>query len=192
MNWRQKETVGMVKNNGAWCNLNRTTAENTGSATRKPAVENPPYPARRRRTWRYDVGRARNGGPVVRSRVSARGAGQTNVRTFRRPPRARAGRQASPHRPLGSEPPLPRRERAVLLAERDGGAQARRPYRTGDGRPAKTGTRHRRRTAIPGKGPPPPGCCFAWASRPDRSPTDRPRSPAPRRFRVASKRGSNS
>ena len=34
-----------------------------------------------------------------RSRVSARGAGQTNIRTFRRPPRARAGRQASPHRP---------------------------------------------------------------------------------------------
>ncbi len=123
----------------------------------KPAVESPPYSARRRRTWRYDVGRARNGGPVIRSRVSARGAGQTNVRTFRRPPRARAGRQASPHRPLGSEPPLPRRERAVLLAERDGGAQARRPYRTGDGRPAKTGTRHRRRTAIPGKGSPPPG-----------------------------------
>jgi hypothetical protein len=87
-----------------------------------------------------------------RSRVSARGAGQTNIRTFRRPPRARAGRQASPHRPqapsrgsgetrgaVGSPeapegastarvgPPLPRRERAALLAERDGGAQARRP-----------------------------------------------------------------
>jgi hypothetical protein len=64
--------------------------------------------------------------------------------------------------------------------------------RTGDGRPAKTGARHHRRTAIPGKGPPPPGCCFAWANRPGRSPTDRPRSPAPRRFRVASKRCSNS
>ena len=34
-----------------------------------------------------------------RNRVSARGAGQTNIRTFRRPHRTRAGRLASPHRP---------------------------------------------------------------------------------------------
>ena len=40
--------------------------------------------------------------PPRRSRVSARRAGQTNIRTFRPPPRARAGRQASPHRPQAS------------------------------------------------------------------------------------------
>ncbi len=45
------------------------------------------------------------------------------------------------------------------------GTEARRragppTLRTGDGRPVRTRTRHHRRTAIPGKGPPPPGCCF--------------------------------
>ncbi len=152
-----------------------------------------------------------------RSRVSARGAGQTNLRTFRRPPRARAGRQASPHRPWGFGPgfrrdpgavgspeapegastarvgpPLPRRERAALLAERDGGAQARRPSEPATG--ARSGPEPAT-TAGPrslGRDRRPRGAASAWANRPDRSPTDRPRSPPPRRFRVANKRRSNS
>ena len=61
----------------------------------------------------------------------------------------------------GSEPPLARRERAALLAERDDRRAGPPTLRTGDGRPDRTGTRHRRRTAIPGKGPPPPGCRFS-------------------------------
>ncbi len=182
--------------------------------------------------------------PRGRSRVSARGAGQTNIRTFRRPPWARAGRQASPHRPQASHqagaglknpspsgrpglqrpedpsstapgftrdpgavgsleapegastaragPPLPRRERAALLAERDGGAQARRPSEPATG--ARPGPEPATAAGprSPGRDRRPRGAALAWASRPDRSPTDRPRSPAPRRFRVASKRCSNS
>ncbi len=208
----------------------------------KPAVESPPYLAQRRRTWRYDVGRARNGGPKSRSRVSARGAGQTNIRTFRRPPRAWAGRQASPHRPQASGrggvqgptpvgearaskarrpfkhrpgvqqkhgaagslkapegastarvgPPLPRRERAALLAERDGGAQARRPSEPATGARPGPDSATAAGPRSPGRDRRPRGAALAWANRPDRSPTDRPRSSAPRRFRVASKRCSNS
>ncbi len=41
-----------------------------GSATRKPAVESPPYPAQRRRTWRYDTDRTRNGGPLSQGAAS--------------------------------------------------------------------------------------------------------------------------
>ncbi len=92
----------------------------------------------------------------------------------------------------GFAPPLPRRERAALLAARDGGAQARRPSEPATGarpgpEPATTaGPRS------PGRDRRPRGAALAWANRPGRSPADRPRSPAPRRFRVASKRCSNS
>jgi hypothetical protein len=50
--------------------------------------------------------------------------------------------------------PLPRRERAAIRVERTGGAQAYRTLRTGNGRPAETGPRHRRRTTIPAEGSP--------------------------------------
>ena len=214
-----------------------------GSDTRKPAVESPPYPAQRRRTWRYDVDRARNGGPLSQRAASplggpdkptsgpfddrlGRGREDRLRRTDRRlragagskdpSPSGRPGLQrpedpssaapgfrrdpgaaGSPEALEGAStarvgPPLPRRERAALLAERDGGAQARRPSEPATG--ARSGPEPAT-TAGPrslGRDRRPRGAASAWANRPDRSPTDRPRSPPPRRFRVANKRRSNS
>ena len=211
---------------------------------RKPAGERPPYPAQAASNLAIRHRPRSERRPLKsRSRVSARGAGQTSIRTlsttasgaggkielrrtdlrlragagskdpspsgrpglqrpedpstaapgFRRDP----GAAGSPEAPEGAStarvgPPLPRRERAALLADRDGGAQARRPSEPATGarpgpEPATTaGPRSPRGERRPRD------AALAWASRPDRSPTDRPRSPAPRRFRVASKRCSNS
>ncbi len=216
-----------------------------GSATRKPAVESPPYPAQRRRTWRYDPNRARNGGPLSQGAASplggpdkptsgpfddrlGRGREDRLRRTDRRLRRAGAGsKDPSPSGRPGLErpedpssvapglrgdpgaagspealegastarvgPQLPRRERAALLAERGGGAQARRPSE-----PA-TGAR---------SGPEPATTAGPRSLGRDRRPrgaalsVGEPAGPKPdgatalgrhhRRFRVASKRCSNS
>ena len=89
--------------------------------------------------------------------------------------------------------PLPRRERAAIRVERTGGAQAYRTLRTGNGRPAETGP-----PSPPPDRDPREGTAVLQSaashgrSDPGRSPRGRPRSPTFRRFRVASKRCSNS